>query len=89
MAGLIAVVAIRILGLEPIDLHWVDLLDLFQFVLCRFVIAWFEPPLPLVALLPGGSAPGDVVECDSVVSVSCVCVRDQASGVDSIHKVLV
>src|ERR1700730_19313008 len=76
VARFIAVVAIWVFGLEPIDLHQINLLDLLGFVLHRVVVAWFEPPPPLVVFFPSGLASGDVVESNGVVSVSCVRVRD-------------
>ena len=46
VSGSIAIVAIQVFGLEPIDLHWVDLLDLLRFVLHSLVVSHLEPPLP-------------------------------------------
>ena len=86
--GLVAVVAICVLGLEPINLHGVDLLDLFLFGLVGVIWSWFESSSGRVAVFPGLSAPGNSIECDGVVSIPGVRTWDESAGVYFVYEVI-
>ena len=74
----ITVVAIRVLGLEPINLHWVNLLDLRCFQLWCLVLSWFVLS-SIHILLPGDPSSGKFVYVDCMLSVGGIHVQDEAS----------